>query len=224
MHKASAQRGFTLLELMVTIAVVGILTAIAYPLYSRYQERARASDVVVKYDAIRTGVGAEMAQGPISRCADLIERLGNANLNDAYVQLNYGFEAMAGGYRPVLNVCAKADVHGRLGVQVAHGAYETLAKIGRVENGAVLTETIVSFAAPLSASAQPLCAVPVTGLQPACGAAAPAADGPCGPNTEIISFSPGQGATIHACVRSCQPGQVRDPNNPRWCVAAAGTR
>jgi len=40
----SKQSGFTLIELMITVAVVGILAAIAYPSYTTYVERARRAD------------------------------------------------------------------------------------------------------------------------------------------------------------------------------------
>ncbi|MDH0476875.1 prepilin-type N-terminal cleavage/methylation domain-containing protein [Aeromonas caviae] len=50
------QSGFTLIELMIVVAIVAILAAIALPAYQDYTRRARASEVVAATGSYKTGV------------------------------------------------------------------------------------------------------------------------------------------------------------------------
>src|SRR5437660_1026382 len=50
------QQGFTLIELMIVVAIVGILAAIALPAYQDYTIRARVSEAAAAAGACKTGV------------------------------------------------------------------------------------------------------------------------------------------------------------------------
>jgi len=60
MH-ANASKGFTLIELMIVVAIIGILAAVALPAYSDYLTRARVSEVVLAASSGRTAVAEFVA-------------------------------------------------------------------------------------------------------------------------------------------------------------------
>jgi len=84
--KHSVQKGFTLIELMIVVAIIGILAALAIPAYSDYTIKAKASEAGTLTGAVKTAVEiywSEEADLPGS-FAD-IDALDGATFESTYV-------------------------------------------------------------------------------------------------------------------------------------------
>ncbi|MFA0812070.1 pilin [Microbulbifer epialgicus] len=65
------QQGFTLIELMIVVAIIGILAAVALPAYQDYTKRARYTEIINMSGAVKTAVElcVQEAGGDLANCA-----------------------------------------------------------------------------------------------------------------------------------------------------------
>lgn len=104
-------KAFTLIELLIAIAIVGILTAIAIPSYRHYTEKARFSEVIMTTSPYKTSIALALQEGApmeeLNLGVDGIPQAPKPTKNLANLDVAHGIitstaSKAAGGYTYIL--------------------------------------------------------------------------------------------------------------------------
>ena len=131
------QKGFTLIELMIVVAIVGILAAIALPAYQDYMVRAKMTEPLAKLDEMKTSVAEYVASNISMPSTGTLAGIFNSGTGAYYGATGYDY---------------LSDTAGNVGVQLTGAANAALNGTWIVMQGAVQGDGAVRWTCSTTAT------------------------------------------------------------------------
>jgi len=131
----NSQKGFTLIELMIVVAIIGILAAVALPAYQNYSNRARFSEAVLSVTPRKTAMELAIQTRQPTALGDLDQAVMGIPADQARTATLHGLAVLDG----TITVTWRADSSDLDGITYTLSANSITPPVSWTEGGSCLT-------------------------------------------------------------------------------------